>query len=235
LRVSNGAGTADQPFQLIQGPAGPPGADGSPDTAAQVLAKLVSVDGSGSGLDADSLDGMQAADIQASLDALSAQMSTLVPPGTIAPFAGSTVPEGWLLCDGSEIDRTQYPELFAAIGVTHGGGDLINTFHLPDLRGRFLRGVDGGTGRDPDAASRAQAQTGGNSGDAVGSIQGDSYASHTHPNTWARVHDCSSGASGTNSSYWSNSCSRAQATSTQASGGNENRPKNVSVSFIIKY
>ena len=42
------------------GPQGPAGADGSPDTAAQVLAKLVSVDGSGSGLDADLLDGSHA-------------------------------------------------------------------------------------------------------------------------------------------------------------------------------
>lgn len=42
------------------GPQGPAGADGSPDTAAQVLAKLVTVDGAGSGLDADLLDGLQA-------------------------------------------------------------------------------------------------------------------------------------------------------------------------------
>ncbi len=42
------------------GPQGPAGADGSPDTAAQVLAKLVSVDGAGSGLDADLLDGTHA-------------------------------------------------------------------------------------------------------------------------------------------------------------------------------
>ena len=43
-----------------QGPQGPAGTDGSPDTAAQVLAKLVTVDGPGSGLDADKLDGNQA-------------------------------------------------------------------------------------------------------------------------------------------------------------------------------
>lgn len=42
------------------GPQGPAGADGSPDTAAQVLAKLVTMDGSGSGLDADLLDGSHA-------------------------------------------------------------------------------------------------------------------------------------------------------------------------------
>ena len=47
-----------------QGPAGPTGlagADGSPDTAAQILAKLLGVDGSGSGLDADQLDGQSSA------------------------------------------------------------------------------------------------------------------------------------------------------------------------------
>ena len=43
-----------------QGATGPAGADGSPDTAAEVLAKLVTVDGSGSGIDADRLDGSHA-------------------------------------------------------------------------------------------------------------------------------------------------------------------------------
>ena len=100
----------------------------------------------------------------------------MVPPGTVVAFAGSTPPPGWLLCNGSAVTRTQYSTLFAAIGTAHGIGNGSTTFNLPDYRGRFLRGKDGGVGRDPDRATRTAANPGGNVGDAVGSIQG--YATH---------------------------------------------------------
>jgi microcystin-dependent protein len=69
------------------------------------------------------------------------------------------------------VSRTTYANLFAAIGTAHGSGDGVTTFTLPDYRGRFLRGVDEGAGRDPDAPSRTAPSPGGNSGDAVGSIE----------------------------------------------------------------
>jgi len=69
-----------------------------------------------------------------------------VPPGMTMAFAGSRIPAGWLLCDGSAISRTTYPNLFAAIGVTWGIGDASTTFNLPDLRGRTLIGAGHGSG-----------------------------------------------------------------------------------------
>lgn len=63
--------------------------------------------------------------------------------GFIYPYAGETIPEGYLLCDGSAISRTEYPELFEAIGVVWGEGDGTTTFNIPDLRGYFLRGTGG--------------------------------------------------------------------------------------------
>ncbi len=66
-----------------------------------------------------------------------------VPIGTLLPFAGTTVPPGYLLCDGSEKSRTAYSELFAVIGYTYGNVQQLsgnNTFRLPDLRGRFPMG-----------------------------------------------------------------------------------------------
>ena len=53
-------------------------------------------------------------------------------PGFIAPFAGSTAPDGWLVCDGSAISRTRYADLFAVIGTTYGEGDGNSTFNLPN-------------------------------------------------------------------------------------------------------
>ena len=68
-----------------------------------------------------------------------------VPIGAILPYAGTTAPDGYLFCDGSEIERTKFGDLFDIIGVFYNGvAPLIgvNTFRLPDLRGRFALGRD---------------------------------------------------------------------------------------------
>ena len=103
------------------------------------------------------------------------------PSGAVTAFAGVNAPSGWLACDGSAISRTQYAALYAAIGVASGSGDGVSTFNVPDYRGRFLRGVDDGTGADPDAKSRTAAAQGANVGDAVGSLEAWAFASHQHP------------------------------------------------------
>lgn len=64
-----------------------------------------------------------------------------VPAGLIEPFAGSTVPAGFLLCDGSAVSRSDYATLFEVIGTTFGAGDGETTFNLPDLSGRVPLGV----------------------------------------------------------------------------------------------
>ncbi|RCK24598.1 hypothetical protein TH8_13540 [Thalassospira profundimaris] len=68
--------------------------------------------------------------------------------GTVSAFAMPTAPEGWLVCDGSAISRTDYADLFATIGTLWGHGDQVSTFNLPDLRGEFVRGFDAGRGVD---------------------------------------------------------------------------------------
>ena len=60
--------------------------------------------------------------------------------GMIFAFAGSTVPSGFLLCDGSKVSRTTYKKLFDVIGTTYGAGDGKTTFTLPNLIDRFLEG-----------------------------------------------------------------------------------------------
>jgi microcystin-dependent protein len=66
-----------------------------------------------------------------------------VPTGSIFPFAGETLPSGYLLCDGSEQSQGVYPELFNVVGYKYKALGLLrgyNTFALPDLRGRFPLG-----------------------------------------------------------------------------------------------
>ena len=61
-----------------------------------------------------------------------------VPVGTILIWAGNTtVPNGWLLCDGREFNISSYPALFGVIGTNWGAGSSSSTFVIPDLRGMF--------------------------------------------------------------------------------------------------
>lgn len=60
------------------------------------------------------------------------------PAGMIAPYAGTSLPDGWLWCSGDEVGRADYPELFEAIGETYGRGDGVTSFNVPDLRGRVI-------------------------------------------------------------------------------------------------
>lgn len=65
-----------------------------------------------------------------------------LPIGAILPFSSDTIPNGWLLCDGRAVSRTEYAELFKAIGTKHGSGDGSTTFNLPNSKGRTLVGKD---------------------------------------------------------------------------------------------
>jgi Phage Tail Collar Domain len=64
------------------------------------------------------------------------------PPGVVSPFAGTSVPSGYLWCDGGSYDRTTYANLFAVIGVAYGAVDGSH-FNVPDIRGRFVVGYSG--------------------------------------------------------------------------------------------
>lgn len=63
------------------------------------------------------------------------------PTGTIIAYSANSVPVGYLKCEGQEISRADYKNLFDIIGTTYGVGDGSTTFNVPDLRGEFLRGA----------------------------------------------------------------------------------------------
>jgi microcystin-dependent protein len=70
-----------------------------------------------------------------------AQLNALIPPGSVITTAATSAPSGWLLCDGTAVNRTTYAALFAVISTTYGAGDGSTTFNLPDLRRRTPVGV----------------------------------------------------------------------------------------------
>jgi microcystin-dependent protein len=78
--------------------------------------------------------------IGAANDYTDEQLALNVPVGCVQAYAGQTTPQGWLLCDGSAISRTQYNKLFGVIGTTYGAGDGTDTFNLPDLVDKFVEG-----------------------------------------------------------------------------------------------
>ena len=65
--------------------------------------------------------------------------------GSIIPYAGSSIPSGYLLCDGSAISRTTYNALFQAIGTTYGAGDGNSTFNIPVLKDAYSSMIPFGT------------------------------------------------------------------------------------------
>lgn len=168
-----------------------------------------------------------------------AVQQALCPAGTILSYAGDNAPGGWLLCNGSTVSRSTYSTLYAVIGNRFGSGDNSSTFHLPDLRGRFLRGRDGGVGRDDDRSSRSAMNSGGSTGDNVGSIQGDSLASHTHP--YGDIYHSEGGGTITVTSNRGSGDTDSDnkgyeiSRTTSATGSAETRPENANVNFIIKY
>lgn len=170
------------------------------------------------------------------------------PAGMIIPFAGpaENIPEGWLLCDGSAISRSDYSNLYNAIGVCWGTGDGTTTFNLPDLRGMFLRGVSGESGNDEDAESRVLlTDNGGNTGNNVGSYQGDAIRNITGlvngsgiswPDIWGEgAFETMTSAGGHSNSSSGNGRAFSFDASRVVPVGSDNRPKNVYVTYIIKY
>ena len=138
------------------------------------------------------------------------------PTGAIYAMGTSTVPTGFLECNGAAVSRSTYATLFSTISTTFGAGDGSSTFNLPDLRGEFIRGWDNSRGVD--------------SGRSLGSTQADELKAHTH--TYI---DQQNNANG-NYRWWKggdNDCASANK-QTASTGGSETRPRNVALMYVIK-
>lgn len=173
------------------------------------------------GGNADTVDGKHASDF--------VPASYGVPVSTVVYLARQTAPEGWLKANGSAISRTQYADLFAAIGIVYGKGDGSTTFNLPDLRGEFMRGFDDGRGVD--------------TGRLFGSGQDGSIQSHYHDllnangNTQTPVPEDGNIYNGDISkvTYFTKGANTCGWVCTSAAGSAETRPRNIALLACIKY
>ena len=89
-----------------------------------------------------------------------------IPVGTVVAHGSTSVPTGWLLCDGTSYTQAAYPALYAVIGTTFGTG--ANDFMVPNMQGRFARGANPGQ-VNTNAPSTS-----------LGTFQEDAYISHGH-------------------------------------------------------
>ena len=173
------------------------------------------------------------ADIRENFRALKEDRIVLSGPvGEIKIWPTESVPAGFLECNGASLLRSEYTALFAVIGTTYGTADGTH-FNIPDLRGRFLRGWNHGKGVDPDRAARTAVTTTGATipaGDHVGTEQADDYKAHVH------LAKCNlTGGGGAYVGTLTGTDTSQNTGTSPATGGNETRPINTNIMYIIKY
>ena len=182
-----------------------------------------------------------------------------VPVGTILAYAGEVTGEhrdhlwraGWLPCDGTTLQESQRLPVFKVIHRYWGGDKEKREYELPDLRGRFARGVNHNQKKlgDPEAARRPASAPGGKGGNHVGSRQGHEFDEHGHTLTDpGHAHDVHLGRSDKNNEMAADgdhlipknphkhlgTYESKTGISIAVAGGKETRPVNVYVNWIIK-
>jgi microcystin-dependent protein len=169
---------------------------------------------------------------------------TLVPTGAVMPFAMNTAPSGWLAANGSTVSRATYSALFAAIGTTYGTGDGSTTFHLPDLRGYFVRGS--GTNTDGSASGTFGAkQADGVISHTHSGTTGNDSPDHTHQYNRLTVSDTGNDSPDGSGKSWTSTDPQTVGASTRhqhlfttssqsPAGTTETRPRNIAMLYCIK-
>ena len=162
-----------------------------------------------------------------------------VPAGSIFTFASTTVPSGYLECNGAAVSRSTYATLFAAISTTFGVGDGSATFNLPDLRGQFVRGwANNATGTGDDGRSFASSQSDQNK--THGHTASVTDPGHRHVTKGHGTQDdggsnLTGSTSGGTSSTSMNDANTGISVSVASDGGAEVRVKNIALMYVIKF
>jgi microcystin-dependent protein len=166
------------------------------------------------------------------------------PTGEVKMFAGSTLPSGFLLCDGSAISRTTYSALFGVIGTTYGVGDGSTTFNLPDFGNHFPRGNTLGTGGGADTHTHSFNDGGHTHGAgsyyAQVTASGPMAINRVGVTAWTETHEYSAtgqvtaAASASRSTAANVAGTSSSGTASGTTGSTSNVPVYTGVKFIIK-
>ena len=149
-----------------------------------------------------------------------------MPVGSIIPYAGTTIPAGYLLCDGSAISRTTYGALFASIGTTYGEGDGNSTFNIPNTNERYLKGNNRGYGAESLPNIKGNSGSGSNVYNS---------SDRTPPSgAFAKGSSYGNVRGGTEVSLYNTSFNASRSSSTYKDNAKVN-PDHIYVNFVIKY
>ena len=107
-----------------------------------------------------------------------ALINLICPVATVVMFAGASPPNGWFVCDGTAVSRTTYSALFAQLGTYWGTGDGVNTFNVPDFRGRAPLGYCNTAGSGMTARV-----FGSKGGEETHTLSVAELPSHNHPDS----------------------------------------------------
>lgn len=156
----------------------------------------------------------------------------VVPTGVIIAWTTTSAPTGYLLCDGSAVNRTTYSTLFGVISTTYGVGDGSTTFNLPDLRGRVVIMVDGAANRITSASTNGgNADTlGGAGGAETHTLVTAEMAAHTHDN----VCRTAGGSNGLRAATSANPATGATTGSTGSGSAHSNTQPWIALNYVIK-
>ena len=141
--------------------------------------------------------------------------------GEIKMWAGDKIPEGWLLCDGSEVSKTKYPNLYAAIGDLWGTPNSSSNFKLPNLAGKVPVGYD-----PADTDFNPVGHTG---GEKKHKLTITEMPAHTHSRNYYSSNWC---ANGSKSGYHGNDAGTAKTTGSRGGNGAHN---NLQPYAVVKY
>lgn len=164
-----------------------------------------------------------------------------IPVGAIQPFFATSgqVPANFLICDGREVSRTIYQNLFLVIGVAYGTPSNVNVFHLPDFRGRVPIGKDNMGGTSANRVVAPEADTlGGKLGEQNHFLVTGELAGHDHTFDDAQsasgVAGALQGATATDSNNTVNSIASVTGATGSGNGHNTVQPS-MAVNYIIRY
>ena len=103
------------------------------------------------------------------------------PTATIVPWSSSSVPTGFLECNGATVSRSTYSALFAVVGTTYGSGDGASTFGLPDLQDNVAVGKSNNKALASTGGANTVTSTGNVAGSTANATLSESQlASHDH-------------------------------------------------------
>lgn len=104
-----------------------------------------------------------------------------IPTATIIPWSTSSVPSGFLECNGQTVSRSTYAALFAIVGTTYGAGDGSSTFAVPDLQDNVAVGKSNNKALASTGGANTVAKTGNIGGStANATLSTPQLASHNH-------------------------------------------------------